>query len=64
MRYLIDFSYSGSNFSGSQKQKNLRTVQGEIEKVLTSINNSDVKVTLAGRTDARVNALRDRKSVV
>ena len=60
MRYLIDFSYSGSNFSGSQKQKNLRTVQGEIEKVLTSINNSDVKVTLAGRTDARVNALSQK----
>lgn len=60
MRYLIDFSYSGSNFSGSQKQKNLRTVQGEIEKVLTSINNSYVKVTLAGRTDAKVNALSQK----
>lgn len=60
MRYLIDFSYSGSNFNGSQKQKNLRTVQGEIEKVLTSINNSCVKVTLAGRTDAKVNALSQK----
>lgn len=57
MRYLINFSYLGRNFSGSQKQKDLRTVQGEIEKVLTNINNNYVKVTLAGRTDAKVNAL-------
>lgn len=57
MRYLIDFSYSGANFSGYQKQKNLRTVQGELEKVLTMINDSNVKIVSSGRTDAKVNAL-------
>ena len=58
MRYLIDFSYSGANFNGYQKQPKLRTVQETIEKVLTSINNSkEVTIYSSGRTDALVNAL-------
>lgn len=60
MRYLIDFSYCGQLFNGYQKQKNLRTVQEEIEKVLTSINNSPVTICAAGRTDALVNALHQK----
>ena len=55
-RYLIDFSYSGANFSGYQKQPGKRTIQDELEKVLSSINNSPVKVVSSGRTDALVNA--------
>ena len=35
MRYLITFSYDGTNFSGYQKQPNKRTVQEEIESVLS-----------------------------
>ena len=31
MRYLITFSYDGTNFNGYQKQAGLRTVQDEIE---------------------------------
>lgn len=57
MRYLIDFSYLGENFNGYQKQPSLRTVQGEIEKILSMINQSSVKVCSAGRTDAKVSAL-------
>ena len=57
MRYKITFSYDGSNFCGFQKQKGKRTVQEELEKVLSSVNDSPVKVTGAGRTDGRVNAL-------
>jgi len=60
MRYLIDFAYSGSNFSGYQKQKGKRTIQGEIEKVLTSINNADVSLCSSGRTDKGVNALHQK----
>lgn len=59
-RYLIDFSYSGANFSGHQKQPGKRTVQGEIEKVLSSINNNSVKLTSSGRTDALVNAIHQK----
>jgi tRNA pseudouridine38-40 synthase len=59
-RYLIDFSYSGANFSGYQKQPGKRTVQNEIEKVLSSINNNSVKLTSSGRTDALVNAIHQK----
>lgn len=55
-RYLIDFSYSGANFSGYQKQPGKRTIQDELEKVLSNINDSPVKVVSSGRTDALVNA--------
>lgn len=58
MRFLMDFSYSGANFSGYQKQPKKRTVQEEIEKVLTSINGGNkVIIYSCGRTDAKVNAL-------
>lgn len=59
-RYLIDFSYSGANFSGYQKQPGKRTVQDEIEKVLSSINNNSVELTSSGRTDALVNAIHQK----
>lgn len=59
-RYLIDFSYSGANFSGYQKQPGKRTVQDEIEKVLSRINNNSVKLTSSGRTDALVNAIHQK----
>ena len=59
-RYLIDFSYSGANFSGYQKQPGKRTVQDEIEKVLSSINNNSVKLTSSGITDALVNAIHQK----
>lgn len=57
MRYLIDFSYCGANFHGYQKQPGLRTIQGELERVLSSINNDYVIVHASGRTDAKVNAI-------
>lgn len=60
MRYLIDFSYSGELFSGYQKQSGLRTVQEELEKVLTSINNAPVSICASGRTDAKVSAIHQK----
>ena len=58
MRYLIDFSYSGENFNGYQKQPNKRTIQGELERLLTNINGgTNVLISASGRTDAGVNAL-------
>lgn len=55
--YLITIQYDGSHFSGFQKQKDKRTIQGEIEKVLTKLNKEEVKVVGAGRTDKGVHAL-------
>ena len=58
MRFLIDFSYNGENFSGYQRQPKKRTVEEEIEKVLTSINGGNkVIIHSSGRTDKGVNAL-------
>ena len=61
MKYLITFSYDGSKFNGYQKQPRLRTVQGEIEKVLKTINdNKKVIITASGRTDAGAHALNQK----
>ena len=57
MRYLITFSYDGSNYNGFESQPNLRTIEDEINKVLSYINNSDTKITASGRTDKGVHAL-------
>jgi tRNA pseudouridine38-40 synthase len=60
MRYLITFAYDGSKFKGYQKQPKVRTVQGELEKVLKTINVEKVEVEASGRTDAGVHALNQK----
>ena len=58
MRFLIRFSYDGTNFKGYQKQVGYRTIQGELEDVLYRINNNKkVKIVAAGRTDKGVHAI-------
>lgn len=57
MRYLIKFSYDGSNFFGYQKQANKRTIQGELERVLSQLSKANVLVSASGRTDALVHAI-------
>ena len=58
MRFLITFSYDGTNFNGYQRQDGLRTVQEEMEKALKGINNGiDVTLNSSGRTDKGVHAL-------
>ncbi|MEG0473278.1 MAG: tRNA pseudouridine(38-40) synthase TruA [Solibacillus sp.] len=50
-------SYDGTQFAGYQVQPGKRTVQLEIEKVLSKMHKgADVKITASGRTDARVHA--------
>ncbi|NJN79599.1 MAG: tRNA pseudouridine synthase A, partial [Anaerolineales bacterium] len=49
-------AYDGTGFAGSQKQANLRTVQGELEKALHKIGWTGKSVLMAGRTDAGVHA--------
>lgn len=60
MRYLITFSYDGSNFSGYQKQNEKRTVQNEIENKLSKILNKETKISGSGRTDSKVHALNQK----
>ena len=61
MRYLMTFSYDGSKFKGYQKQLRERTVQGEIEKALKTINSHNpVSIYASGRTDAGVHAYNQK----
>ena len=55
--FKVVVSYNGVGFNGYQKQNNLRSVQGEIEKVLKQIHHYEVKSFGAGRTDKGVHAL-------
>jgi tRNA pseudouridine38-40 synthase len=55
-RYKITLAYDGSDFAGSQKQANSRTVQGDLEKALREIGWNGKSVLIAGRTDAGVHA--------
>lgn len=56
MRYFMRFSYNGSKFNGFQKQVDKRTVQGDLESVLSKIFNENTRVVASGRTDAGVHA--------
>ena len=61
MRFFITFSYDGSKYKGYQKQPRVKTIQGELERVLKTINNNEkVNVSASGRTDAGVHALNQR----
>jgi tRNA pseudouridine38-40 synthase len=55
-RYQLILGYDGTQFAGSQKQANSRTVQGELERILRSLGWSGRSVSLAGRTDTGVHA--------
>lgn len=57
VRYKATIAYDGTDFSGFQIQPNARTVQGEIEKALKTINKDlFVRIHPAGRTDSGVHA--------
>ena len=54
--YLLKVEYDGANYSGWQFQKNGKSIQETIEKVLQKILKLKVKITGAGRTDKGVHA--------
>lgn len=55
---MLTLSYDGSLFFGFQKQDDVVTVQGEIEKALKKITGEDINIISAGRTDRGVHSLR------
>ena len=57
MKYKLIVTYDGSFFHGFQRQKNLNTVQEEIEKVLSEIMKEEITIHGSGRTDAGVHAI-------
>ena len=54
--FAFSVQYCGTAFSGWQRQRGQRTVQGELERALGTIANGDISVRAAGRTDAGVHA--------
>lgn len=56
-RYALLVAYDGTEYHGWQRQENARTVQSELEKVLSTILREDIILHAAGRTDTGVHAL-------
>ena len=67
MRYFIEVSYRGTDYSGFQVQKNANSVQSEVEKALNTFLRLDqsgekdfgITLTCSSRTDAGVHALQN-----
>jgi len=55
-RFKLTLAYDGTNFFGSQRQTNKRTVQGELEKALRRFDWSGRSIIMSGRTDTGVHA--------
>lgn len=56
MNFKLLLQYNGADFHGWQIQEGLRTVQGELTRVLSLLDNRQVIVHGSGRTDAGVHA--------
>mgnify|MGYP001082133978 CR=1 FL=1 len=56
MNYRAVVRYNGRRYFGWQKQINEITIQGEIEKRLSTIFNEEIIIHGSGRTDAKVHA--------
>ena len=57
MRYKLTISYDGAYFYGFQRQKDLISVQEEIEKALSIIMKEPITINGSGRTDSGVHAI-------
>lgn len=56
MRYLVNISFDGTLYYGSQTQPNKRTVNNDIEMCISKILNEKIKITACSRTDKGVHA--------
>ncbi len=63
MNLRLDLSYDGAPFHGFARQRNVATVQGDLEDALSRLFRRDVETVGAGRTDAGVHALGQVVSV-
>ena len=55
-KYAAQIEYFGKSYCGWQRQKGLKTVQGELEHAISTVANHKVEIFCAGRTDAGVHA--------
>ncbi|HDL18665.1 MAG TPA: tRNA pseudouridine(38-40) synthase TruA, partial [Bacteroidetes bacterium] len=56
-KYKLKIEYDGTDFAGWQVQPGKRTVQGEIEAMLSVLFQENCQLTASGRTDSGVHAL-------
>jgi tRNA pseudouridine38-40 synthase len=56
-RYCALIEYDGTDFLGYQVQAKGRTVQGELERTLEKVTQTEIRINGAGRTDAGVHAV-------
>src|SRR5713226_5913483 len=63
MNYRLLLQYDGTDFHGWQMQSELRTVQGELTRVLSLLDDREVVISGSGRTDAGVHAEGQAASV-
>ena len=56
MNIKMTIQYDGTDFHGSQIQPNVRTVQEELEKCLSSLLGTKISTIFSGRTDSGVHA--------
>ncbi len=56
-RVAACIEYCGAHYHGWQRQKNARSVQGEVEKAISKVANESITVITAGRTDTGVHGI-------
>lgn len=56
MRVALGIEYDGTGFFGWQRQREVNSIQQELEQALSSVANHPVELFCAGRTDAGVHA--------
>ena len=58
------YQYDGSKFFGFQRQKKVKTVQGEIERAVFKTFNQEINMISSGRTDKGVHAMEQVSNFV
>jgi tRNA pseudouridine38-40 synthase len=56
VRLRLEIAYEGTALHGWARQPAQRTVQGDLERAMSTVLRTDVDLTVAGRTDAGVHA--------
>ena len=56
-RIMLTVAYDGTNYHGWQYQNNGKTIEGELNKALSSLLHKNIEVIGASRTDAGVHAM-------